>query len=64
MYRALRSFSGLVSMIKGEVKDIPNKWIAKDLLACGYIEAVEETVPAKEEKKETKPKKKKAPKGE
>lgn len=72
MYRALRSFSGLVNMIQGEIKDIPDKAIANDLLACGYIERVDEAVeeiapvteePVKEEPKETKPKKKRTPKG-
>lgn len=57
MYKALRSFTGLVCMYEGEIKEIPDKEIAMDLLNCGYIEAVEETAP------ETKPKKKKTPKG-
>ena len=65
MYKALRSFTGLVCMVEGEVKDIPNKEIAQDLLNCGYIEAVGETPALPEEKpKETKPRKKKTPKGE
>lgn len=56
MYKALKSFVGLVCMMKGEVKEISPE-VAQDLLNCGYIEAVEETAP------ETKPKKKKTPKG-
>ena len=59
MYKALRSFSGLVCMAEGEIKEIPDKAIAQDLLNCGYIEAVGET-PAVEEPK---PRKKRAPKG-
>ena len=40
-YLALISFSGLVSMRKGEVKDIKDKEIAKDLLRAKYIEPLE-----------------------
>ena len=40
MYRALKSFSGLVSMRKGEVKEIKNEKIVKDLLRARYIEEV------------------------
>jgi hypothetical protein len=35
--RALISFSGLVSMRKGEVKEIRDKDIVADLLRAGYI---------------------------
>lgn len=68
MYKALRTFTGLVCMVEGEVKDIPDKQIAWDLLNCGYIVAVEEKTPAVAEEtpavKEPKPRKKKTPKGE
>ena len=40
-YKAFVSFSGLVSMRKGEVKDIKDKEIAKDLLRAKYIEPLE-----------------------
>jgi hypothetical protein len=40
-YRALKSFSGLVSMRRGEVKKIKDKEIVKDLLRAGYIEPLE-----------------------
>lgn len=40
-YRALIGFSGLVSMSKGEVKEIKDKYIADDLLKAGYIEPIE-----------------------
>ena len=52
MYRALVSFSGIVSMAMGEVREIPDSSIADDLLRAGYIMKVE---PEKPEKKETKP---------
>ena len=39
--RALVSFSGLVSMSKGEVKEIRDKNIATDLLRAGYVEQIE-----------------------
>ncbi len=47
MYKALKTFCGLVSMAEGEVRDIPNLSVAEDLLRCGYIEEVKEE---KEEK--------------
>lgn len=42
MYKALKSFSGLVNMTKGEIKDLKDKNIIKDLLNAGYIEEVKE----------------------
>lgn len=62
MYRALISFSGLVSMVEGEVREISDKAVVKDLLNCGYIEAVEEITTAPKEKATRKGKK--TPKGE
>jgi hypothetical protein len=40
-YKALVGFSGLVSMKKGEVKEIKDKHIVDDLLKAGYIEPIE-----------------------
>lgn len=40
MYKALISFSGAVSMTMGEIKDIKDEDIAKDLIKAGYIEEV------------------------
>ena len=40
MYRANISFSGIISMKKGDVKEIKDKKIVKDLLKAGYIEEV------------------------
>lgn len=62
MYKALISFSGLVSAVAGQVIDIPETWIAKDLLGAGLIEEIK---PAKQEEtpKATKPRTKKTPKG-
>jgi hypothetical protein len=37
MYRAIIGFSGLINMKKGEVKDIKDKALVKDLLKAGYI---------------------------
>lgn len=51
MYKALKSFSGVISMAEGDIKDISNPIIVKDLVKAGYIEEVK---PA-----ETKAKKKK-----
>ena len=36
-YKALVSFSGLVTMAEGDVREIPDKSIAKDLLNAGLI---------------------------
>lgn len=55
MYKALVTFSGLVSACKGKTINIENQEIAKDLLDAGYIEPVsdkskkETTKKAKEE---------------
>lgn len=43
MYRAKIGFSGLISMTKGEVKEIKNKALVKDLLKAGYIEEIKPT---------------------
>ena len=40
-YKAKICFSGIVSMSKGEVKEIGDKYVADDLLRAGYIEPVE-----------------------
>ena len=53
MYKAIKSFSGLISMSKGEVREIKDKEIVKDLLQANYIEEIK-----KEAKKETKTTKK------
>lgn len=44
MFKALKSFSGKISMAKGQVKDIRDEAIIKDLLNAGYIEEVKEEV--------------------
>lgn len=51
MYKALVSFSGLISMRKGEVRELTDLAIIKDLLNAGYIEAVEEKKAEKTKKK-------------
>ena len=61
MYRALISFSGLISMAEGEIKEIADKAMAKDLLNAGYIEEVTPDHPSDapaEEKPKDKPRKK------
>lgn len=50
--KALISFTGEVSMTIGEVKDIQNLSIAKDLLKAKYVEKVE-TKTVKKNKKES-----------
>lgn len=40
MYKALIYFCGVVSMAKGEIRDISDPSIAEDLLRAGYIEEI------------------------
>lgn len=47
MYKAKVSFSGVVSMNVGEVADIADVNIAKDLLRAGYIEEIKPAEKAK-----------------
>ena len=56
MYKALITFSGKISMVKGQIREIKDEMIIKDLLKAGYIEEVK--VAKKEEAKTTKIKKK------
>ena len=51
MYRALVSFSGVISMSLNEEREITDKSLIKDLLKAGYIEEVKNTS-SKELKKE------------
>lgn len=63
MYKALVSFSGVISMRKGEVKAITDKEVIADLLRAGYIEEVKKPkVEEKTEPKATKPPQKKTAK--
>lgn len=38
--RAKVNFSGLISMTKGEERELNNEFLLKDLLKAGYIEEV------------------------
>lgn len=49
-YKALISFTGVESMTMGEVKEIKDPAIVKDLLKAGYIEEVKEDKPVKRKK--------------
>jgi hypothetical protein len=40
MFKALKSFSGVVSMAEGEIKDISDPIVVNDLVKAGYIEEV------------------------
>lgn len=54
-YRALVSFSGIISMAMGEIREIDDEPIAKDLLRAGYIEELKEmATKVAESSKETK----------
>lgn len=41
MYKALTTFSGKVSMVKNQVKEIEDEAVAKDLVHAGYVVKVE-----------------------
>lgn len=41
MHKALKSFSGAISMHEGETREIEDAAIVADLLKAGYIEEVE-----------------------
>lgn len=55
-YRALVSFTGLVSMAKGEVREISDLSIANGLLKAKYIEQVKADEVKAEEKVKVEPK--------
>lgn len=40
MHRALKSFSGVISMYEGETREIDDAELVADLLKAGYIEEV------------------------
>lgn len=53
-YKALKSFSGLITMRKGSEKEIKDEAIAKDLLDAGFVVALDsEKVTAKKPAKKT-----------
>ena len=51
-YVALVSFCGAVSMADGEVREIPDLAIVKDLTQAGYIKEVKAAKKAEPEKKD------------
>ena len=52
-YEAIEGFSGIISMSKGEVREIPNEDLAKELMKAGFITKYKSDN-AKELKKELK----------
>ena len=56
MYEAIKSFSGVISMSCGEVAEINDDYIAKDLLRAGYIREVKPATKGKAEPKAEKAK--------
>jgi hypothetical protein len=55
-YRALKTFAGVVTMVKGEVREIKDDKAAKDLLRAGYIVDLSEKQRAAKSSKSTKTK--------
>jgi hypothetical protein len=62
MYKALISFSGVISMRKGEVKAITDNEVVADLLRAGYIEEVKKPTEKTEPTATKQPQKKTAKK--
>ena len=62
LYRATVSFSGLISMAGGEVRDLSDQAIIDDLLQAGYIMDVNDELPKEAEEKPKKTTKKPATK--
>lgn len=54
MHKALKSFSGTISMHKGETREIKNAEVVADLLRAGYIEEVKPTTKGRTRKTATK----------
>ena len=52
--KALRSFSGVVSMSRGQEMDIQDEFILNDLMKAGYVEPLEENEEDKPKKKSKK----------
>ena len=50
IYRALKSFSGKISMRKGEERAITDRSVIADLFRAGYIEAVNQPEKPKQKK--------------
>lgn len=55
-YKALVSFSGVISMSAGQVREISDKALADDLVKAGYIVNLEDLKPQKPKPKTTKKK--------
>ena len=53
-YRALKTFTGKVSMVKGEVRELEENEDVKDLVKAGYISDLSEKAKAKKSSKPTK----------
>ena len=55
-YRALKTFAGTLTMVKGEVREIKDEELAKRLLRAGYIVDLSEKQRAAKSSKSTKAK--------
>lgn len=51
MYKAIRSFSGIITMRKGMEKEINDDAVAQDLMRAGFVVALNSSKPEKAEKK-------------
>ena len=50
LIKALKSFAGTISMYAGEIREIADDEIVKDLLKAGYVEEIKEAKTQKTEK--------------
>ena len=55
--KALKSFSGKIAMIKGEVREIEDKALCEDLLRANYVESLSPKTETKASKPKSKSKK-------
>ena len=55
--KALVSFAGKLSMVKGEITDCEHEVIFNDLIKAGYVEEVKAAEPKKDTRKNSKAKK-------
>lgn len=59
IYRALKSFSGVISMAAGEERELKDQYVIDDLLKAGYIAPVRDASEDQGSLKENKKAKKK-----
>lgn len=62
-YRALKTFTGLITMVKGEVREIKDEALVNDLVKNGYVVSLSEKKAEKKEPEVTEAEQPKTAKG-